>query len=349
MKLEDYFITKNRHKDILLSSSASLSRVPINKEKVFKIIGDYIYIGEEKFLLEDLLLNKIPLTDNVLETIEAELQNIVYKFIYSKKYKQDLINTLDRKMEFLDKLITNVLSNRNDKVIDVLSIINHSYKNLVTTKTMYLDNILLDKNDYLFFNGERIILGKSQYKINELSQNYKVEIVFPKGFVSYVSFNDILKTLDTFKIYFINGSTQVKFVKEFNLSEKVIQVNKTCTKIIVEGLGASEITNDIILCIGENQTNSNRGIAVLECDFSKSKIMENYHISAHDDIKIFAWKKEEVDFMLPYNEFKAKYYSLDKLVDTNIKTNVNLIDNFLVLFVETDNFNLKQIKIYGVD
>lgn len=235
MKLEDYFITKNRHKDILLSSSASLSRVPINKEKVFKITGDYIYIGEEKFLLEDLLLNKIPLTDNVLETIEAELQNIVYKFVYSKKYKQDLINTLDRKIEFLDKLITNVLSNRNDKVIDVLSIINHSYKNLVTTKTVYLDNILLDKNDYLFFNGERTILGKSQYKINELSQNYKVEIVFPKGFVSYVSFNDILKTLDTFKIYFINGSTQVKFVKEFNLSEKVIQVNKTCTKIIEIG------------------------------------------------------------------------------------------------------------------
>lgn len=349
MKLKDFFKTKNRHKDIILNLSTSMSELPKSKEQVFKINGDYIYIGENKYNIEDLLLNKIPLTDDLMQTLEDELQLIVYKFLYSKKKKLDLITYVNNKIKELDKLSNLVLSNRNHNVIDILNVINNSYKNIVTTKIVYSDNVILNNNDYLFYNGERTILNNKQYKINELSQNYKVEINFSRSHLSYISFNDTLKTLDTFKIYFIDGSTQVKFVKEFNLSDKLIQVEKTCTKIIIEGLGSSEITNNPIICVGKSKTNLNRGVAVIECDFSKLKIANRYHISAHDEIKIFLWKKEDVDFSLPYNEFKSKYYSLEKLVNTNESTDINLMDNYLVSFIETNISILKQIKIYGVD
>ena len=349
MELKEYYSIKNRHKDMILNSSTSLSEIPKQKDKIFKIKKDYIYIGEDKFLVEDFLLNKIPITDNIVKTIEDELHIIVYRFLYAKKYKKDKINIINRKISELDNLINKVLSNRNNKVLDVLNVVKNSYKNILTSEAVYLDNVLIDKNNYLFFNGERTILNRKQYKTNELSSNYKVEINFSRAHLSYVAFNDTLKTLDTFKVYFIDGNTQTKFVKEFNLSEKLIQVEKPCTKIIVEGIGASEITNELIICVGKNQTNSNRGVVILECDFSKTKIADRYHLSAHDDIKIFSWKKEDVDFLLPYNEFKARYYSLDKIVDTNTATDVNLIDNYLVAFIETNNSSLKQIKIYGVD
>ena len=349
MELKDFFKTKNIHKDIILNLSTSLSDINIKKDKVFKTNNEYIYIGEKKYLLEDLVLNKIPLSEEVIHTLEEELHTIVYKFLYAKNSKKDMISQIDNKIKLINDLTNQIYKNRNHKVIDILNVMSNSYKNIVTTNIVYADNVLLDKENYLFFNGERTILNDRQYKINELSKNYKVEITFSRSHLSYISLNDTLKTLDTFKVYFIDGSTQVKFVKEFKLSDKVIQVEHTCTKIIIEGLGASEITNNPIICVGRNQTNSNRGIAVIECDFSKFKIADRYNISTHEDIKIFAWKKEEVDFLLPYNEFKAKYYLLEKLVDVNTPTNVNLIDNYLVLFIETNNSNLKQIKIYGVD
>ena len=56
-----------------------------------------------------------------------------------------------------------------------------------------------------------------------------------------------------------------------------------------------------------------------------------------------------MDFLLPYSEFKNKYYLLENLVDTNVKTDVNLIDNYLVAFIDTNNSLLNEIKIYGVD
>lgn len=349
IELKEFFKTKNRHKDIILETSTSMSEITEQKEKVFKMDKEFIYIGEDKFQLEDFVLGKIPITDNLIKTLEDELYRIKNRFLYAINYKKDMINFIDKKISELDTLIDTVMSNRNSKVIEILNVINNSYKNIINLNTVYTDNILLDKSDYLFFNGERTILSKSQYSIKEVSQNYKVEIEFSKNYLSYIVLNDTLKTLDTFKVYFINGSTQVKFVKEFLLSDKVIEVNGTCTKIIIEGIGASEISSDIKICIGKNQTNMNRGIVVVDCDFSKVKIADNYHISAHEDIKIFAWKKEEVDFLLPYNYFKAKYYLLEKLVDINTSTNVNLIDNYLVLFIETNNSILKQIKIYGVD
>ena len=349
MELKDFFKIKNIHKDIVLNSSYSMSELQERKDAVFKIKGNYIYIGENKYEIEDLLLSKIPINDNLIQTLEDELHLIIYKFLYAKKIKLDLINYIDKKINELDYLSDSVLSNRNNNVIDIINVINNSYKNILTTNYVYLDNLILNKNDYLFFNGERTVLDKGQYKINEVSKNYKTEITFSRSYLSYISFNDSLKTLDTFKIYFIDGSTQVKFIKEFNVSDKLINIEKTCTKIIVEGLGASEITINPIICVGKSKTNLNRGIAVIDCDFSKFKIANRYHISAHEDIKIFSWKKEEVDFTLSYSSFKSKYYLLEKLVKTNTPIEINLTDNYLVAFAETNNSILKQIKIYGVD
>lgn len=349
MELKEHLEVKNIHKDIILNTVSKLATIIETKDEVFKKNDEYIWIGEEKYDLEELMLNKIPLTDNIIKTIEDELMLIKERFLFSLKYKNDKIDEINNKLEELEQLTNQVLSNRNAKVIDILNVISNSYQNILTLDTLYTDNLELSNGNYLFFNGERTLLNKNQYKVNEVSQNYRIEITISRAYLSYVVFNDILKTLDTFKVYFIDGTTQVKFVKEFLLQDKIIEVNGNVTKIIIEGLGAAEICNDIKICVGKNQTNMNRGIAVVDCDFSKVKIANYYHISAHEDIKIFLWKKDEVDFQLPYNDFKEKYYLLEKLVDTNISTTANLIDNYLVLFIESNLPMLNQIKIYGTD
>lgn len=295
------------------------------------------------------MLGKIKITDDLVKDIEHELSIIVDKFRYSIKCKKDLINELDSKNKYLDYLIKETMNSKNDKVIDVLNVINKDYKNIVKFNITYTDNISTSNGNYIFTNGERTLLNDNEISINEISRNYKIELNINRAYLSYMVFNDSLKTIDTFRVYFIDGNTQVYFVKEFSPKDKIIEINKNCTKIIVEGIGAREICTDTKICVGKNKTNTNRGVVVLECDFSKVKVSNYYHISCHDDIKVFICKKSNMDFLLPYSEFKNKYYLLENLVDTNVKTDVNLIDNYLVAFIDTNNSLLNEIKIYGVD
>lgn len=295
------------------------------------------------------MLGKIKITDDLIKDIEYELSYIVDKLKYCIKCKKDLINELDSKNKYLDYLIKQTMDSKNDKVIDVLNVINKDYKNVIRLNTSYTDNISIVNGNYIFSNGERTILNYEDISINEISRNYKVELNINRAYLSYIVFNDSLKTIDTFKVYFVDGNTQVHFVKEFSPDKNIIEVNKNCTKIIVEGIGAKEICTDVKICVGKNKTNVNRGVIVLECDFSKAKISNYYHISCHNDIKVFTCKKSNMDFLLPYTEFKKKYYLLENLVNTNTKTDINLIDNYLVCFSETNNSLLSEIKIYGVD
>lgn len=350
MILKDYFKTKNKHRDIILDLSSEFSDIVTSKEKVFKTNNEFIYIGEKKYPIEDLVLNKIPITDDLIKSLEEELNVIKNKFVYAIKYKKDLLNKLDNKINILNSLINETISNKNNKVIDILNVINNSYSNILNLNTVYTDNVLLDNDNYLFFNGERTILSSDKINIKEISQNYKIEINIPRSYLSYIVFNNSLKTIDTFKVYFVDGSTQVKFVKEFNSENKIIELNNNCTKIIIEGIGATQICSDLKICVGKNKININRGIIVFDCDFSKVKISDKYLISSHKDIKIFTCKKNEFkNLPMSYNDFKLNYYLLEKLVDINKTTNVNLIDNYLILFIETNNSMLNKIKIYGVD
>jgi hypothetical protein len=347
--MEKYLKIKNLHKDILLNTKSSLLDIKKKKDIVFNIDNEYICIGENKYYLEDLVINKIPITEELCKTFEDELLLIKDKMYFHLNNKLDMIKDITNKIKQIETLTELVMSYRNDKVLDVLKAIRNEYKNILEYIVVYSDNLLLKNHNILFFNGERELLNNNDYTIKEVSRNYKIEIEFKRRFLSYVVFNDILKTIDSFKITFIDGTTQVKFIREFLLSSKYIDVENNVSKIIIEGIGAKEIIKDIQICVGKNKTNMNRGCTILECDFSKIKITNSYLISAHEDIKIFLWKKTETDYKLPYNEFKLKYYDLNKLVKTNESIEIDLLDNYLICFIETNHSILSEIKIYGVD
>lgn len=347
--MEKYLKLKKIQKDLLLNTKLSLLEVKTKKDNVFKKDSDYIYIGENKYSLEDLVINKIPITEEICKVFEDELLLLKDKMYFNLNNKLDMIKDINNKIKQIESLTKLVMSYKNDKVLEVLNAIRNEYKNILEYVIVYSDNLVLKNHNILFFNGERTILDNNEYTIKEISRNYKIEIEFSRRHLSYVVFNDVLKTLDSFKISFVDGTTQVKFVKEFLLSSKYIDVENNVSKIIIEGIGAKEIVNDIQICVGKNITNMNRGCAILECDFSKIKITNSYLISAHDDIKVFLWKKKEVDYKLPYNEFKFKYYDLNKLLKTNENIEIDLLDNYLICFVETNHSILSEIKIYGVD
>ena len=347
--MEKYLKIKNLHKDILLNTKSSLLDIKKKKDIVFNRNNEYICIGENKYSLEDLVINKIPITEELCKTFEDELLLIKDKMYFHLKNKLDMIKDITNKIKQIETLTELVMSYRNDKVLEVLNVIRNEYKNILEYVVIYSDNLILKNHNILFFNGERELLNSNDYTIKELSRNYKIEIEFKRRFLSYVVFNDILKTIDSFKITFIDGTTQVKFIREFLLSSKYIDVENNVSKIIIEGIGAKEIIKDIQICVGKNKTNMNRGCTILECDFSKIKITNSYLISAHEDIKIFLWKKTETDYKLPYNEFKLKYYDLNKLVKTNESIEIDLLDNYLICFIETNHSILSEIKIYGVD
>lgn len=347
--MEKYLSIKNLQKDFLLNTKSSLSKIKTKKDIVFKKDNEFIYIGENKYSLEDLVINKIPITEEICKVFEDELLLLKDKIYFYINNKLDMINDITNKIQQIESLTELVMSYRNNKVLEVLNAIRNEYKNILEYIVVYSDNLLLKNHNILFFNGERTILESDNYTVTELSRNYKIEIEFKRTFLSYVVFNDVLKTIDSFKIAFIDGTTQVKFVKEFLLSSKYIDVENNVSKIIIEGIGAKEIIKDIQICVGKNKTNMNRGCTILECDFSKIKITNSYLISAHDDIKVFLWKKNEVDYKLPYNEFKFKYYDLNKLIKTNENIEIDLLDNYLICFVETNHSILSEIKIYGVD
>ena len=347
--MKNYLKLKTIHKDLLMNTKHSLKNIKIKKENVFKKDNEFIYIGENKYSLEDLVINKIPITEELCKSLEDELLLLKDKMYFYLNNKSDLVKEITEKIKILEKLTDDIMNCRNSKVLDVLKAIRNEYKNILEYIVVYSDNLLLKNHNILFFNGERELLDNNDYTIKELSRNYKIEIEFKRRFLSYVVFNDILKTIDSFKITFIDGTTQVKFVKEFLLSSKYIDVENNVSKIIIEGIGAKEIIKDIQICVGKNKTNMNRGCTILECDFSKIKITNSYLISAHEDIKIFLWKKTEIDYKLPYNEFKLKYYDLNKLVKTNESIEIDLLDNYLICFIETNHSILSEIKIYGVD
>lgn len=347
--MEKYLKIKNIHKDILTNTSSSLVDIKTKKEKVFNRDNDYIYIGENKYSLEDFIINKIPITKELIKSIEDELILLKDKIYFYLNNKRDLIKSIKDKIKQIEILTELVMSYKNDKVLEVLNTIRQEYKNILEYTIIYSDNLIIKNHSMLFFNGERTLLNQDEIVTKELSLNYKIELNISRRFLSYIMFNDTLKTLDTFKISFIDGTTQVKFVKEFLLKDKYIDINKNVSKIIIEGIGAKEICKNIQICVGRNKTNMNRGCIVLDCDFSKIKITNYTLISAHQDIKVFLWKKSDVDFKLPYNEFKLKYYDLNKSVDTNKSIEINLLDNYLICFAETNHSILSEIKIYGVD
>lgn len=347
--MEKYLTIKNLQKDILLNTKSSLLDIKTKKDIIFKKDNEFIYIGENKYSLEDLVINKIPITEELCKVFEDELLLLKDKMYFNIINKLDMVNDITNKIQQIESLTELVMSYKNNKVLEVLNTIRNEYSNILEYILIYSDNLVLKNHNILFYNGERTILNSSEYTVKEISRNYKIEIEFKRRFLSYVVFNDILKTIDSFKVAFIDGTTQVKYVKEFLLGSKYIDVENNVSKIIIEGIGAKEITKDIQICVGKNKTNMNRGCAILDCDFSKIKITNNYLISAHEDIKIFLWKKTEVDYKLPYNEFKLKYYDLNKLVKTNKSIEIDLLDNYLICFIETNHYILSEIKIYGVD
>lgn len=348
--MNKYLNIKEIHKNLIINNkNINYKKIKEFKEHVFKKDNYYIYIGENKFSLEDLVLNKIPINKDVINSLEDESIILYNKFIFKIKEQLDLKDNLIRNIKLIDKKTKEIISYKNLKVDDLINIIKNQFNNIIPMINIFSDNVELYKNKILFKNGTRIILNNNEITIKELSPNYKVEIIFDRYYLSYVLLDDVLNTLDTFKIYFIDGTTQVKFIEDFSIKNKFINVNTNVNKIIIEGIGAKEICNDIKVCVGKNISNINEGCVVFEPDYTKTKITENIYIDSHEDIDFFIWDKSDVDFKLEYKDFKSTYYDFNKIIYKYKKIKIDLKDKYLIAFFKTNHSVLNEIKVYGVD
>lgn len=353
MKFEKYIRVKNEQKDFLVGTSSSNIIIKNIVEKIFKIENGNIIIGNDAIELERLYLNKVNLDENIICSVEKEISLLHKKIQLMVKNKEEQLEFIDNKIKEIKEAIDYAIGLRNKSVYDVIGVINNSFSNIITKNIIFSDNLNTFNGKYSFLSGERTILENNSYEIIEHSANYKLEIKLKnRNFINYIMFNDSLKTIDTFKVQFLDSNTTVKEIKEVDINiSPLITANISCNRVVIEGVGAREIVSNFKICVGKNNYNYNRAISVYECDFSNNKLSENFLFKCNDDIKIFLYPKKEfvLDESLTYQEFKEKYYLIENIVRTDISSAVNLQDNYIMCFLETNNDILQELKIYGVD
>lgn len=352
MKTEMYLDIKNVQKSEILGTAIDTKPV-YDKEVIFNKDDETITIGNEKISLEKFFLNKLPISDELLSAIEKEARTIFNKAVLTLKNKEEQLAIVNDKITEVKKAIDYIVSLRNKSVYDVIGVINNNLTNIISKDLLFIDNLNVFNGRYSFLTGERIILEDTGYEIIEHSSNYKLEIKLKhKNYINYILFNDSLKTNDHFKVSFMSVNSTLKEVKDLDVNnDPFLKVDINCDRILVEGVGAREIISNIKICIGRNNFNFNRAMAIYECDFEKSKLPNEFLFKCHDDIKIFTTPKKgfEINNLFTYQEFKEKFYLLENIVRTDVSEFINLQDNYLVCFVETGHETLQELKIYGVD
>lgn len=353
MDFKKYIKVKNNQKDSLVGTSSSNIIFSEIIDKVFKIENGNIIIGNDVIELERLYLNKVNLDENIICSVEKEISLLHKKIQLMVKNKEEQLDFINKKIKEVKEAIDHAIGLRNKSVYDVIGVINNSFSNIITKNIIFSDNLNIFNAKYSFLSGERTILDSSKYEIIEHSANYKIEIKLKnRNFINYIMFNDSLKTIDTFKVQFLDSNTTVKEIKEVDINvSPLVTAEISCNRIVIEGIGAREIVSNFKICIGKNNYNYNRAIAIYECDFSNNKLSENFLFKCNDDIKIFLYPKKDfiLDESFTYQEFKEKYYLIENIVRTDVSSIVNLQDNYIICFLETSNDILQELKIYGVD
>lgn len=353
MDFKKYIKVKNNQKDLLVGTSSSNIISSEIIDKVFKIENGNIIIGNDVIELERLYLNKVNLDENIICSVEKEISLLHKKIQLMVKNKEEQLDFINKKIKEVKEAIDHAIGLRNKSVYDVIGVINNSFSNIITKNIIFSDNLNIFNAKYSFLSGERTILDSSKYEIIEHSANYKIEIKLKnRNFINYIMFNDSLKTIDTFKVQFLDSNTTVKEIKEVDINvSPLVTAEISCNRIVIEGIGAREIVSNFKICIGKNNYNYNRAIAIYECDFSNNKLSENFLFKCNDDIKIFLYPKKDfiLDESFTYQEFKEKYYLIENIVRTDVSSIVNLQDNYIICFLETSNDILQELKIYGVD
>lgn len=353
MKINKFFEIKNNQQKLLTKNSFKTLTRSENKESLFPREKDKLQIGNKKFEIEKLLLNKIKISNELVEDIVHELRQLYLKEVQLYLKNKGLLEEIINKTKTIDKKITEAISLKNNSVKDILNVISNKYKNIISKQIIFKDNLNISNSKYTFLNGERVILDNDEFSINEISENYKVEINFKnKKFLDYILLNDKLHTSDLFKVYFMNGEEIIKVIDEISVNENpFILSNVSCNKIIVTGFGAREVVTDIKICAGRNTLGSNKAVCIFECDFTRSKLPTLFLFNCNEDIKIFLHNKKEFSLneKFTYEQFKEKYYDVENNIKINSAQKLNLQDNVIVAFIETTKNFLQEIKIYGVD
>lgn len=350
MELNKFIEIKNFQKDIIKNSSTYFNKNNY-KKKLFPIINNFIKIGEQEYDIEEILLDKIKLDENIKKNLLHEYEETYNKIDFIIKNKKEKINNLNKIIYELENNIDKLSKLKNNNAYKLLFAFDELYKSVIIFNTIFKDNITENNDTYCFNNGERYILSKEEYKNNIISSNYKAEIILNKSkYINYVFTEESYKTNETFKINFLYQGDNFKTIKEFIPSEnKDIIVNNRCDKIIIEGFSLNSILNNFKVCAGKSNTNINRGIIVLEADVTKIKLQDKFILKSHEDIKCFSINKKEYKEFDNYTDFKLNYYKPENEIQNNKVSNIDLVDSYLILFIETDINILNKISMYGVD
>lgn len=350
MELDKFIEIRNFQKDIIKNSSTYFNKNNY-KKKLFPINNNFIKIGEKEYDIEEILLDKVQLDENLKISILQEYEYIYNKIDYIIKSKIEKINELNKIIYELDNNINKLSVLKNNNAYKLLFAFDELYKSVIIFNTIFKDNIIENNDTYCFNNGERYILSKDEYKNNIISPNYKAEIILNKSkYINYIFTEESYKTNESFKLNFLYQGDNFKTIKEFIPSEnKDIVVNNRCDKIIIEGFSLNSILNNFKICSGKSNTNLNRGIIVLEADVTKIKLQDKFILKSHKDIKCFFVNKKEYKEYDNYNDFKLNYYKPENEIQNNKVSNIDLVDSYLILFIETDINILNKISMYGVD
>lgn len=350
MSINKFLEIKRTQKDIIKKTKTIYEKDYLIK-KLFPISNNLIKIGEKEYELEELLLNKIKLDENINKTILREFENINSKLDYVIKEKKYLTNKIDRIELELNSNIKKLYDLKNNNAYKLIFAFEEKFSSVIAFNEIFSDNIITTNNCYFFCNGERYILNEDEYEKNIISNNYKAEIIINKSkFINYIFTEESYKTNETFKIHFLYQGENFKTIKEYNPNNyKEIELNHKCDKIIIEGFSLNSIINNFKICVGRSNTNINRGVIVLEADITKTKLQDKFIFKSHNDIKCFCVNKNEFKKLNEYSEFKANYFRPESEVIKNKEVEVDLVDSYLVLFIESDINIIKKISMYGVD
>ena len=78
-------------------------------------------------------------------------------------------------------------------------------------------------------------------------------------------------------------------------------------------------------------------------------MQDKFVLKAHDDIRCFYINKNDFKKLDEYSEFKINYFKPENEIIKNKEIEVDLVDGYLVLFIESDINIIKKISMYGVD
>ena len=155
MSIGKFLEIKRIQKDVVKNSKTIYDKSYLT-EKLFPISNNFIKIGEKEYDLEEVLLNKIKLDNNINKSILKEFENIYYKLDYIIKEKKEFINKLNG-LELELNLNTNKLYNlKNNNAYKLLFAFDEKFSSIINFNEIFSDNIKFT-NDCYFFAMEKDI------------------------------------------------------------------------------------------------------------------------------------------------------------------------------------------------